>query len=263
MRGAPREAARYRESDDQIASAEHGVDLRLTAGQAMKLGERDRPFSRGSADDDFCVKRRERHGEVGRIGGNTVVGPAEDRVVAVEAVKGRAAGARPAFVARKIVLVAEVGAARALHHVAADRGHVAELAGGRGQQRLGDDGEAPAYLRIRCHIAHAGQGADAQAAIRQRLDPLHVGQTVDVEQPLGQRDAVLDQPEEVGAAGDEGELWIAGVGRYRRARIGGSRKSERMHHSAPPRRVGDGLDDVGIAGAAAQIAAHPFPDLGL
>ena len=229
----------------------------------MEIVEWDRSLSRSPTHDYDGVERCQRHSEVGGVGRDTIVGPAEDRVVAIDAVQGRAAGARPALVARQVVLVAEIGAARALHHVAADRGHVAELAGGRGQQRLGDDGEAPAYLRIRCHIAHAGQGADAQAAIRQRLDPLHVGQTVDVEQPLGQRGAVLDQPEEVGAAGDEGELWIAGVGRYRRARIGGSRKSERMHHSAPPRRVGDGLDDVGIAGAAAQIAAHPFPDLGL
>ena len=39
------------------------------------------------------------------------------------------------------------------------------------------------------------------------------GKAVDVQQPLGQRSAVLDQPEEVGAARDEGELRVAGVSR--------------------------------------------------
>ena len=77
---------------------------------------------------------------------------------------------------------------------------------------LGDDGKAPRDLRMRCHVAHAGQRADAQPAVRQRFDPSHVGKTVDVQQALGKRRAVLDQPEKVGAAGDEGELRVLSMG---------------------------------------------------
>ena len=59
---------------------------------------------------------------------------AEDRVHAVEAADRRAARARLAFVAGRRDVV-EVGAARALQEVAADRRHVAQLLRGAGQQR--------------------------------------------------------------------------------------------------------------------------------
>ena len=49
-----------------------------------------------------------------------------------------------------------------------------------------------------------------------------VGQPVDVQQPLGKRRAVLDQAEEVGAAGNKGELCVHGMGRDGLRRIIGS-----------------------------------------
>jgi len=73
----------------------------------------------------------------------------------------------------------------ALHDVSAHGGHIAQLAGCREQEPLGNHRKALAQLQVRCHIAHAGECADAQGAVRSRLDVAHTGQTVDVEQTIG------------------------------------------------------------------------------
>ncbi|HUC65365.1 MAG TPA: hypothetical protein VMA53_08055 [Stellaceae bacterium] len=54
-----------------------------------------------------------------------------------------------------------------------------------------------------------------RSALRACVDPRHVGETIDVEQARGKRCAVLDEPEKVSAARDEGELGVLGVGRDR------------------------------------------------
>ena len=87
-------------------------------------------------------------------------------------------------------------------------------------------GKRGANVRMRGHVAHAGERADPQIAVRKRLDPSHVGKMVDVQQTLGKSRAVLDQPEEVGAAGDEGELGILGMGGDRFGGIIGPGESE-------------------------------------
>ena len=163
------------------------------------------------------VQGRKCHRQVGGIGRHTVIGPSEDRVIAIDAVERRAAGARPSLVAGRIILVAEIRAARSLHDVAAHRGHVSELSRCGEQQSLGDDRKAPAYLRVRGYIAHPSQCADAQATLRQRFDPRHVRQPVDVQQTIGQRRAIFDQTDQVGTAGDERELRVLGVGGDRSA----------------------------------------------
>src|SRR6266404_4019479 len=112
--------------------------------------------------------------------GDAGIRPAEDGVIAVETVEGRAAGARPPLVAGKIILVAEVGAAGTLHDVATHRRHVPKLPGCREQQCLRDDGKAPAYVRMRCDIAHPSQRADTQSSVWPRLDLRHLRQRVDV-----------------------------------------------------------------------------------
>src|SRR3989441_3483193 len=103
--------------DDKIASTEHVVTFRCVAWQAMEIGERDRSFARGPAHDDRRVQGGKRHRDVGRVRGDAGIRPAEDRVVAIEPVKGRAAGARPPLVAGSLILVAEIGAAGALPDV--------------------------------------------------------------------------------------------------------------------------------------------------
>src|SRR5437867_1929801 len=98
--------------------------------------------------------------------GDAVIGPSKDGMKAIKAITRRASRSWSPFIASEIILVAEIGTASALQDITAHRRHVAELAGCGEQQTFSDDGEAPAYLQIRCNIAHSSQCADAQAAIR-------------------------------------------------------------------------------------------------
>jgi hypothetical protein len=165
MRCPPCFLRRHLDSDDQVTALERRVALRRVAGKAVEIAERDRPLAAAPARDDVGVQCRKRHRHVGGMGGNAGLRPAENRMVAIEAVPGRAARTRPALVARQIVAVAEVGTARALQDVAADGRHVAQLAGGGKQQRLGDHWKAPPHLDVSRNVAHACQRADAQAAV--------------------------------------------------------------------------------------------------
>ena len=73
----------------------------------------------------------------------------------------------------------------------------------------------------------------------------------------------FDQPEEIGTAGDEGELRILSMGGDCLGGIVGSGKSGHMHGSAPPGGIRHGIDDVGIASAAAEISTHSLTDFRL
>src|SRR5207253_5370339 len=99
------------------------------------------------------------------------------------------------------------------------------------------------------------------AAFEQRADLRTVGQPVTVQRTIGMRRAVLYQAAEVGTACDERELGIRGVGRGSCRGIVGSRKREGIHGSVPPCRFGDSINDVGIASAATEVAAHPLTNL--
>lgn len=116
---------------------------------------------------------------------------------------------------------------------------------------------------MRGEVAHAGERADPQIAVLKCLYPSHVGKMVDVQQSLGKSRTVLDQPEKIGAAGDEGELGILSMAGDCLGGIVGSGESDYMHDSAPPGGVRHGIDDVGIASAAAEISAHSLTDFRL
>lgn len=113
------------------------------------------------------------------------------------------------------------------------------------------------------HFAPAGERADPKIPVRKCVDPSHLAKMIDVQQTLRKNRAVLDQSEKICAAGDQGELRILGMGGDRFDGIVGPGESKHMHDSTPPRGVRHGLDDVGIAGAAAEIFAHPLPNLRL
>jgi hypothetical protein len=68
------------------------------------------------------------------------------------------------------------------------------------------------HLRIGGHIAHPGQCSDAYATSGQRFDPRHILQAIDVQKTLGKRRTVLHKPDQVSAAGDEGELRVDSMG---------------------------------------------------
>src|SRR3981189_2644539 len=92
---------------------------------------------------------------------HTGFGPSENRVISIKAVERRTAGAPVPLVAAATNLVAEIGAASALHDVAADRRHIAQLAGCGEQQCLGNDRESPTHLCVGRHVAHPCQCSNA------------------------------------------------------------------------------------------------------
>jgi hypothetical protein len=234
VRGTPDAAGRHVDGNDQIASIEDIVALRRLAGKTMETGERDRSLPIRAVHDDLGIEGGQPHRHIGRMGGDTSVRPPEDGVIAIHAVKRGAARTRAPFVAREAILVAEIGASRALHDVAANRRHVAQLSGCGEQQRLREDRKAGADLRMRGHVAHAGERTDPQTTVRQRVDPGHVRNRVDVQQTFGQSRAVLDQAEEIGAAGDEGELRILGMGGARLGGIIGPGEGKHVHGQCLP-----------------------------
>jgi len=177
----------------------------------MKLCERNRPLSCPTAHDHIGIHRREGNRHVGRMSSDAALRPAEDRVRAIDAGQCCAAGTGSAFVAGEVVAVSEVRAARALHDVATDRCHVPQLARRREQQSFGDYWEPPPDFDISGNIAHPGECADAKAAVWERFNLPHPTQPIDVEQALGQCRTVLDETQEIGSTGDEGELRIVSV----------------------------------------------------
>ena len=159
----------------------------------------------------------------------------EDRVVAGVAADGRAAAARLALVAgRRDVL--EVVAAGALQRVAAAGGHVAQLPAGARQQRLRQHGVALAHPPVGRQLAVGHRGADAQAAVAGAGDfPGGEGPDVDHQRRAG--DAEPEVVDQVGPAGQEHRLGIAGDGAHRLVGVGRPGERERPHHAPPADRT--------------------------
>src|SRR5690606_5076043 len=112
--------------------AQHVLDVRRRAGQAMKIVDRDAASSAVGAENlDLRVERRQRNGHVGRKGRDAVLARAEDRVDAVDAADRGTTGPRLALVAGRRDVV-EVRTAGTLQEVAAHRRLVAQLSGRAG-----------------------------------------------------------------------------------------------------------------------------------
>src|SRR4051812_30671588 len=88
----------------------------------------------------------------------------DDRVLATEAADGRAAAAGDTFVAG-LVGVVEVGATGTLEKVAAGGRHVAQLAGGAGDERAGEQAIIAPHARVGGKIGVAYQPTDAQPTL--------------------------------------------------------------------------------------------------
>ena len=200
VRAAERLGQRHRR--DQFAGRRASSRCAASAGQPVEVG--DRNATRVAVRPrrlDRRVEHAHRHRHVARMGGDAGLAAADHGVLAAVAADRRAAAARDALVAR-LVGVVEVGAARALQQVARGRRHVAQLAGGAGQQRAREHAVVAPDARIGGEIGVADQRADAQAAVRRRLD-LVEAEAVDVDQVRRRLDLELHQIEQVGAAGDE------------------------------------------------------------
>ena len=200
------------------------LQARFLRGE-VELGARDRPRT-GRADDvDHGVQRRQRHRRVGRLHGDALVGPAEDRVPLVQArqrgapAAGRAPVARP----RHGLLGAEVGAAGALQHVAAERGPVADLRGRGLQARRGQGARVRDDERVLADLVQRGERADAQGPAMPAVagDAAQLVEAADVDDPLGCGDAQPHPVQQLGAAREDGGVVVGERG------DGGGRESAR------------------------------------
>ena len=99
------------------------------------------------------------------MGGDTAIAPADDRMRAVVAAACIAARCRRALVAGRGDIV-EIGAARALHQIAADRRCIPQLRRRSGQKRFGDGREAPREIAVVSYLGIADQRANAHSAAR-------------------------------------------------------------------------------------------------
>ncbi len=165
----------------------------------------------------------------------------DDRVVPVVSAGGVAAAAGNPLVAAGAGGINEVQAARALHQVAADRRHVADLGRRARQNRAGEHRVLRARREMYRDGVVARGRADPQPAIVGRLD--RVRQPGDVDQPRRAFDALAHQVDKVGAAAEQ-PLAVADC-RSERLLDGGS---------AP---VGDG--DQATASAATCRMASTMP----
>jgi hypothetical protein len=133
--------------------------------------------------------------------------------------------------------VLEVQAAGTLQQIAADGGHVPQLAGCPGQHRLGQYRELRAHLRVGGQIAVAHPRANPQAATHLPI-PLHwpldpVGQQPgDIDEHVGRDDPELHQVHQVGPAAEEGRAGMLGHDGDRGRWVGRRDVAERLHRAA-------------------------------
>ena len=95
----------------------------------MQSLDREFPTARSAFDLDHGIEGGQGDAEVGGVGGDALLGPAENGMKAVFALQRIAAGAGfpPVAGARSVL---EIGAARSLQQIAPDRRGIAQLRGG-------------------------------------------------------------------------------------------------------------------------------------
>ncbi len=157
---------------------------------------------------DRRVQQRERHAHIGWMRRDTGIAGAENRVHSIVAVDGGAAAARLAFVAgcRRVV---KVVAARALQQVATRRRHIAQLLRSTSHDRAGENRIALLHQRVIGEVGVPYERTDAQTTARGVFHLLE-RQARDVDDFRRLFDMHLHQIDQIGAAGDEFRVWVAG-----------------------------------------------------
>jgi len=215
MGGEAARGGRQAHRDDELTRFERVVLVRHRAGQTVKRLHRDLAPAMPAFDLRDRVESRQRHAEIGRVGRDTVVAPAEHRVKTVVATAGIAARSGRTFVAGAGRVV-EIAATGPLQQIAAEGGRIAQLGGSAGEQRLRNGGITAREIRVMREVGVARQRADTHIAIVQALDAVESGQARNVDEPRRAHDPALHQIQKVGAGGE-----IGGAGRGRgRNRIG-------------------------------------------
>ena len=196
---------------DKLAGLQRRRASRVRTGQTMQGVDRNLPTPLRAFHFRDRVQRDEGHGKVGGMGRDTMLAPAEHRMQTVLAPSRVAAGAWPAAVAGACHVM-EIGAARLLHQIAADRRRIAKLRRGARQQRLRDGGVGSREALVVGEIGISDHRADAHAAVVEPFDAVETGQAPDVDKAGGARHPDLHQIDEIRAAGEKS-----------RARLGGGR----------------------------------------
>ncbi len=129
----------------------------------MQRLDRERAGAAGAPQLDLGVQGRQGDGEVARILGDAALVDAEHGEVAVGPADRRTPRSRAPLVARGPARIAVVGAAGPLQHVAAERGHVAQLGAGGELQRLRHRRIVAQHGGVVRRRRHPGEGPEAQA----------------------------------------------------------------------------------------------------
>src|SRR6185312_1030940 len=98
---------------DDLVPAQIGVSLRRVPGQSMEIGKCNGPCASGAHDMNLGLERGQRDTHVGRMRRDARLACAEDRIVTINPIDGRAAAAGLTFVAGRGGVI-EIEAARAL-----------------------------------------------------------------------------------------------------------------------------------------------------
>lgn len=157
-------AGRQFHGGDQLTRPDDGVLLGAVAREPVEVGDGHGTLTLRAVQMHGGVERGQGHGHVRRMGGDAVIGVADDREIAVGALpRGAAAAGNPLVAGLRRVL--EVRAPRALEQIPAGGRGVAQLAGRAGEQRLGETGVAGPDAGVGGEIAVAHARSDTQPAL--------------------------------------------------------------------------------------------------
>ena len=168
-------------------------------------------------------------------------------------------------VARHRLVGAKVRAARLLQQVGADRREVAKLRRRRLVDRLAEHRPAAATTSSAATSLRRASAPIRRPPPGSSLDPVEAGDARDVDDPVGSGDTEPQPVEQLGAAGEHRGPGLARRFQPRRATLRRARRrtgaSARRGVVLGGRRGLDGLDDLRVGAAAADVAAHPLADL--
>ncbi len=166
-----------------------------------------------------------------------MLGGPEDRVVAVLARHCGATAAGSALVAR-LGQVAEIAAPGPLEQVPADRGHVAQLPGGSGEECLREGRVVAAHLRMGRQVAVGDGRTDTQPTVGGERDVAE-GQFLDVDEERRPFHTGLHQVDEVRAASQEAGTGFRGEQGHGPGHVEGALVSELPHATASSASAAD------------------------
>src|SRR6266536_619943 len=110
-----------------FARQQDRFDLGIPGRRAVQSSECNRAVSIWTGELDRSIERDQRLTKVPGIGRNAGIADAEHGMRSMEAVEGRATGARNALVAVRIGYIPKIRTTRTLQHVAAQCRHIADL----------------------------------------------------------------------------------------------------------------------------------------